>query len=394
MRPSIASLPEIDFDCADEEIFIFLEKMAGGYPLPGNVITDVNPYNYPPSNLPDGIWYLIHSKENGAMEFGCWKVKGEACKLFSNSDITGWRTTLEFFERQVHHECKTDWVMQEYWITQKGPGENSKLKEASSLCRVFLGGEQGLDHKKQQKVSSLHNACENLVHSTKATVPKARDDASNGSTSKPEVDGDAETGNLAVAGEPPFYLVGNPPEIDYISRGDFLELLDLDNPASPSSSSDDSSCLTSSSDECFDSLALLQELDSEINWHSAQKNESCKFSVSASFRPNEVVMAPISPGTSFSIEESKPPTEELVGTNPSVLPTLANDSNDLDNRVLQHTVRNHNADNTAGGPSNSSDVGTSSSCQLPSRDGKRKVSKLRTKKHKKYLCFIPFSFLF
>lgn len=52
MRPSIASLPEIDFDCADEEIFIFLEKMAGGYPLPGNVITDVNPYNYPPSNLP------------------------------------------------------------------------------------------------------------------------------------------------------------------------------------------------------------------------------------------------------------------------------------------------------------------------------------------------------
>lgn len=61
------------------------------------------------------------------------------------------------------------------------------LQEASSLCRVFLGGEQGLDHKKQQKVSSLHNACENLVHSTKATVPKARDDASNGSTSKPEV---------------------------------------------------------------------------------------------------------------------------------------------------------------------------------------------------------------
>lgn len=112
------------------------------------------------------------------------------------------------------------------------------------------------------------------------------------------MDGDAETGNLAVAGEPPFYLVGNPPEIDYISRGDFLELLDLDNPASPSSSSDDSSCLTSSSDECFDSLALLQELDSEINWHSAQKNESCKFSVSASFRPNEVVMAPISPGLS------------------------------------------------------------------------------------------------
>lgn len=49
-------------------------------------------------------------------------------------------------------------------------------------------------------------------------------------------------------------------ENDYLSRGDYLELLDLDTPASHSFSSV-SSCLTMSSDECFDSLALLEELE-------------------------------------------------------------------------------------------------------------------------------------
>lgn len=38
-----------------------------------------------------------------------------------------------------------------------------------------------------------------------------------------------------------------------------MELRDLGTPGSPSSSSDNSSCLTMSSDECFDSLDLLQD---------------------------------------------------------------------------------------------------------------------------------------
>ncbi|KAK1575106.1 hypothetical protein Q3G72_002666 [Acer saccharum] len=43
------------------------------------------------------------------------------------------------------------------------------------------------------------------------------------------------------------------PDSDYISRGDFLELLHLlDEPASPSSSSETSSCVTMSSDDFFD----------------------------------------------------------------------------------------------------------------------------------------------
>lgn len=112
------------------------------------------------------------------------------------------------------------------------------------------------------------------------------------------MDKDDDTGKLAVTGRPPNLLVENPPESDYVSRGDFLELLDLDNPASPSSSSDNSSCLTMSSDEYFDSWALLQEVESASNQDLVQKDKTCKFSVTESLRPNKVVVLPASPGSS------------------------------------------------------------------------------------------------
>ncbi|KAF2324517.1 hypothetical protein GH714_015000 [Hevea brasiliensis] len=76
------------------------------------------------------------------------------------------------------------------------------------------------------------------------------------------------------------------------------------------------------------------------------------------------------PGSFVRVEENKPPTEEILGTNPSLLPILANGSKDLDNRVLQHAVRSHNAGYMDEGPSNSHDVGASSSRLGPSREEK------------------------
>jgi len=88
--------------------------------------------------------------------------------------------------------------------------------------------------------------------------------------------------------------------LDYFSRDDYLELSDLDKPLSPyldnpalsSSSSENSSCVSRSSGECFDSLALLQDLETE----NSQKDAGCKFSVCASHRPNEVVVLPATSG--------------------------------------------------------------------------------------------------
>ncbi|KAK3043091.1 hypothetical protein RJ639_001206 [Escallonia herrerae] len=103
----------------EEELFKSLRKIIDGSPLPGNVITDVNPYQYKPSHLPEG------KKDS---ENGFWKVKGKACEIFTNSTITGWRTTLEFYEGQAPHGPRIDWLIQEYGITYKGVGNNSKPK--------------------------------------------------------------------------------------------------------------------------------------------------------------------------------------------------------------------------------------------------------------------------
>lgn len=44
--------------------------------------------------------------------------------VFRNSSITGWRATLEFYEGTAPHALKTDWVMQQYKITQKGESKD------------------------------------------------------------------------------------------------------------------------------------------------------------------------------------------------------------------------------------------------------------------------------
>lgn len=111
---------------------------------------------------------------------------------------------------------------------------------------------------------------------------------------------DNKTGTLTVTERLPDHQVETMPEIeiDFPFGDDYIELLDLDRPVSFSSSSN-SSCLTMSSDECFDSLALLEELEPKTSQEQLNENASCKFSISVSQRPDELVMyaAPSSSGT-------------------------------------------------------------------------------------------------
>lgn len=112
---------------------------------------------------------------------------------------------------------------------------------------------------------------------------------------------DNETGTLTVRERLLDHFDENVAEIDYLSRGDFLELLDLENPPSRSSCSSDSSCVTMSSDEYFDTLALLQDIESEKNNDGVQKDAGCKFSVTASVKPTEVRMHPAFSGKSKNL---------------------------------------------------------------------------------------------
>lgn len=76
----------------------------------------------------DGIGYFLSSEVKKDTQFGSWKANGEPCEIFTNSVLTGWRTTFEFFEGLSPNEKKTNWVMQEYRITLKGMGDGSKAK--------------------------------------------------------------------------------------------------------------------------------------------------------------------------------------------------------------------------------------------------------------------------
>lgn len=82
---------------------------------------------------------------------------------------------------------------------------------------------------------------------------------------------------LAVAGKPvDLHLEEMRPEWDVISEGDYLELQDLLNvPSSSSSSSENSSCLTMSSDEDFDVMDVLCDAEHDINHDRAQRHAAC-----------------------------------------------------------------------------------------------------------------------
>ncbi|KAK4859145.1 hypothetical protein QYF36_000170 [Acer negundo] len=206
-------LPDISFACTLEELFVSLERMMIGFPLPSNVITDINPYIYMPLNLPG----------------------------------------------QVSHEHKTDWVMQEFSITRKRVCESTKFEDSSLLCRVLLSAEQTPNSENQQILLIQAKIPQAIPRYVSILVALVKDD-------------DEKT-ELAVLERPANNHVPYLPDSDYISRGDFLELLDLlDEPSSPSSSSETSSCVTTSSDDFFDPEDCLKELESNNNQDEVQDN--------------------------------------------------------------------------------------------------------------------------
>ncbi|GFQ04887.1 NAC domain-containing protein 78, partial [Phtheirospermum japonicum] len=220
--------------------------------LPNNVLADSSPYLYPPSNLPEGIWYLVPSNEKKESVYGFWKANGAASKICSNSTIIGWRTTLQYFEGQAPDEQKrTDWLMQEYWITKKELCDKDKPKESRLLCRVFCSD----------------NSLKSDKHSS----------------------------NYETASEAKRIINSVTSELDCFLRGDYLELNDLEDRESHSSSSRNSSCLSKSSDDEFDASAFLRDIEKEEynSLHGKQSSSRYNFT---SVRPDEVVLQPAASG--------------------------------------------------------------------------------------------------
>ncbi|KAK4771025.1 hypothetical protein SAY87_031557 [Trapa incisa] len=218
MCPSATSLlSDLDLHCNNADIIICLFKLQQGLsPLPSNVTTHTNPYCNRPENLSEG---------SKIIEGGVWKSKGDPCPVFIDNAINGWRTTFEFFEEKTpRYWQKTGWMMQEFKITpcELGQSIHDINVHGSVLCRVFQSGGNLTDQDENYQ-------CEQGILECPPTAPVPTDPAAK-------------------------ELWKN----DFISRGDYLEVGDLETPGSPSSISENSSCMTISSDECFDRLHELE----------------------------------------------------------------------------------------------------------------------------------------
>ncbi|KAI3807284.1 hypothetical protein L1987_23210 [Smallanthus sonchifolius] len=260
----------------DEAIFMLLFNFKRGTPLPSHVTTDVNPYQHRPSNLPADLWYLCSEVKKDA-KCGFWQETGAPCETFSNYDIIGWRTTLQFYEDLAR---KTDWVMQEYRITEKC---DNNIKDLRALCRVFLADEN--------KPPTGHCiAADTDVKIPNNLAPKA--------VSTTELVGKTMENKTCPTLE-------QSSDMDCILRGDYFELNDLNDPGSCSSNSANSSCLTMTSEEYFDSMALLQEIEND------SKDSSVKFNLSAPSKATEVLIRPATSDSKCSAQETSKDSKSL-----------------------------------------------------------------------------------
>ncbi|KAK6935538.1 NAC domain, partial [Dillenia turbinata] len=184
MRRQVAPSADISELWTEAELILSLESYKSGAPTPQTVMTNVNPYNYEPVNLPNGIWYLTHSVVDKNAEMGFWKVRGDACRIFTNSSILGWRTTLDFYMGQVPREHKTGWMMREYSITLKEQCENVKLKDRRVLCRVFRSDGKILRHEKASNPTDVNVSVE--IYSNSMPLVRANAHSKAGLSSESE----------------------------------------------------------------------------------------------------------------------------------------------------------------------------------------------------------------
>ncbi|KAG6585620.1 NAC domain-containing protein 17, partial [Cucurbita argyrosperma subsp. sororia] len=256
MTPSTGTSPAtLDLFVTEKEVCRVLRRISNGDPLPENVLVGIDPYQCKPENLPDGVWFYGKCDGNSNSS---WRRKGGDIKLYSDSFFTGWRATYEYYEGQAPHEHKTAWVLHEYWTTDSGTSGNSKQRETSSLYKLFVGDEQFQSPEKIQKIelSTVPNS-ESINQNHQLVVPDGSNNMADGSTNQPEMREVIRS------------------DMDYISRGDFLEIQDLDTPASSSSSSENSSRVSFTSDEYFDPMALLRDIDRDNNFDTVRRDAAC-----------------------------------------------------------------------------------------------------------------------
>ncbi|KAI4339870.1 hypothetical protein MLD38_024762 [Melastoma candidum] len=389
--PAAAPVPDLlSHHCSDKELFESLEKFVCGGTLPMNVMDDVNPHHLRPENLPDGLWYFIVLQRLGATEHGTWRATGEPRRIFSNDYICGWLTTYRLCDQHPINKSRADWLMEEYMITQNGIDIKTIGKDAT-LCRVLQNCPST-----DPDLPRGHFPADVLLrvpgNSMDSRDFNSRTRESEASTSNRQVN-DIEA--VVAAARDNSIDQENMPDPDWEDFPmDGLAIDDLDIPPSPSSSSSNSSCLTMSSNQCFDDLGL-QDIENEIIRDMEKKGPDHRFNVS-SVRPDGITSYALLPGSSVSHVEEETPTTR--NENPRSLAALATTIKAAGKNLLNQGITGgrQNLGNNLAGLARTAIASSSNARQPATREAAamgegRSLSLARRQiKMLKKLCLVPF----
>ncbi|XP_020580203.1 NAC domain-containing protein 83-like isoform X4 [Phalaenopsis equestris] len=357
--------PDINVSATDEEVLLFLGGRKAGDPVPSNIITEVNPFSVEPWNSPEDIWYLSNFEDGCSsgqqntfkvMKIGCWRLI-DHLTIYRGSVAAGSKTTWQFYMGQAPPGNRTGWLMYHYQRVQKACQGIIAAQDPNSIFRVFLQEESphtahrclaSSDKADGEHVESMllrfleeeeGSSPTNAADQSELGAPQQRHDKSNQ---------DFVTNNSAA-------------DLDALvefSKGEYLELEDIFDLESTSSSSDDSSLISSNSDDGFDAEALLKDLENDNSSHNINNTHSMD---------NELVLSNslTSDGCSSKAFKSPPKSEQLfsTGTSAGFYPR-------------SQPKRTHSGSSAS---SSSSSNGS----------GSKSVARIR-KLGKKYCCFTPF----
>ncbi|KAK2980391.1 hypothetical protein RJ640_014564 [Escallonia rubra] len=146
--------PGFRFHPTDVELVMYyLKRKMMGKKLLFEAISELNIYKFCPWDLPDKCclkskdleWYFFCPREkkyasgaraNRATENGYWKATGKDRSVRYNNNIVAMTKTLVFHLGHAPEGKRTDWVMHEYRIEDKGLAD-AEIVQDYVLCKVF-----------------------------------------------------------------------------------------------------------------------------------------------------------------------------------------------------------------------------------------------------------------
>ncbi|XP_050366247.1 NAC domain-containing protein 82-like [Argentina anserina] len=147
--------PGFRFSPTDVELVkYYLKRKVMGKSVRIKVIAEVDIYKYAPWDLPErscwrygdlkwyffcsrGMKYASGARVNRATEAGYWKMSGKDRPVNYNGEVVGWIKTLVFHRGKPPRGERTDWVLHEYRLDDKGLADMGVPQESCVLCVIF-----------------------------------------------------------------------------------------------------------------------------------------------------------------------------------------------------------------------------------------------------------------